>query len=222
MPVQDNPVEHAPAVVVFGFDGVLTHADTLALFVRERYAQSPGRRLLAALALPWLLLLWPFTRRLRRPLLHIALVGLNEHRYRAAAEAFAARLVRRSGHFCRGGVRALRRHQAAGDRVIVATACEHALVESLLAQLGLRGVELAASRLRPGLPGMRMALDNTAELPALAACGVTGWQRAYGEARRDLPLLKGAVEPVLVNATPKSCKRAERALGRAIERVEWF
>jgi phosphatidylglycerophosphatase C len=119
-------------------------------------------------------------------------------------------------------VRALRRHQAAGDRVIVVTACEHTLVESLLAQLGLTGVELAASRLRPCLPGMRMALDNSGKLQALAACGVTGWSRAYGDAARDLPMLEAAAEPVLVNATAKCCKRAERALGREIERVEWF
>jgi phosphatidylglycerophosphatase C len=220
---QDTATAAAPPpVVLFDFDGVLTHADTFELFVRERY--GVGRRLLVVLALPWLLLLWPFTRRLRRALVHIALLGLNERRYRMAAEAFAERLARRPGHFCRDGVRALRRHQAAGERVIVVTGCEHHLVESLLDQLGLGGVELVASRLRPGWFGLRVAHHNIGEgkLKALTAHGVPAWRRAYGDSLHDVAMLKAAAEPVLVNGTPKLCKRIERALGRPVERVAWY
>ena len=219
----DTPDAGVPPVVLFDFDGVLTHADTFGLFVRERYARSPWRRLLALLALPWLLLLWPLTRRLQRPLVHIALLGLDERRYRAAVDAFAAGLVRRPGHFCRDGVRALRRHQAAGERVIMVTGCEHTLVESLLVQLGLAGVELVASRLRPGALGLRVAHHNVGagKLKALTAHGVPAWRRAYGDSLHDLHMLRAAAEPVLVNGTPKLCKRMERALGRTIERVAW-
>ncbi|MEI7035652.1 HAD-IB family phosphatase [Fulvimonas yonginensis] len=221
---QDTLDAGAPPVVLFDFDGVLTHADTYELFVRERYARSPGRKLLALLALPWLLLMWPLTRRLRRALVHIALLGLDESGYRAAVEAFAAQLVRRPGHFCRDGVRALRRHQAAGERVIVVTGCEHTLVESLLAQLGLREVELVASRLKPGPLGLRLAHHNigAGKLKALAAHGVPAWRRAYGDSLHDLPMLEAAAEPVLVNGTPKLCKRIEQALGRPVERVAWY
>jgi len=220
---QDTAAAGAPPVVLFDFDGVLTHADTYELFIRERYARSIPRKLLALLALPLLLLLWPLTRRLRRPLVHIALLGLDEKRYRTVVDAFAAELVRRPGHFCRDGVRALRRHQAAGERVIVVTGCEHTLVESLMAQLGLGGVELVASRLRPGPFGLRLAHHNigAGKLKALAAHGVPAWQRAYGDSLHDLHMLKAAAEPVLVNGTPKLCKRIERALGRSIERVAW-
>ena len=219
---QDIPAG-VPPVVLFDFDGVLTHADTFELFVRERYARAPLRKLLALLALPWLVLLWPLTRRLKRPLVHIALLGLDEKRDRAVVDAFAAELVRRPGHFCRDGVRALRRHQAAGERVIVVTGCEHTLVESLLAQLGLAGVELVASRLRPGLLGLRVAHHNigAGKLKALAAHGVPSWRRAYGDSLHDLHMLKAAAEPVLVNGTPKLCKRIEQALGRPLERVAW-
>jgi phosphatidylglycerophosphatase C len=220
----DSSIRGVPPVVLFDFDGVLTHADTFELFVRERYARAIWRKLLALLALPWLLLLWPLTRRLQRPLVHIALLGLVVRRYRAVAEAFAAQLARRPGHFCRDGVRALRRHQAAGERVIVVTGCEHTVVESLLTQLGLAGVELVASRLKPGPFGLRVAHHNVGagKLKALTAHGVPAWQRAYGDSLHDLHMLKAAAEPVLVNGTPKLCKRIERALGRAIERVEWF
>ncbi|HET6804551.1 MAG TPA: haloacid dehalogenase-like hydrolase [Frateuria sp.] len=220
---QEIAAAGVPPVVLFDFDGVLTHADTYELFIRERYARSVGRQLLALLALPWLMLLWPLTRRLRRPLVHIALLGLDERRYRAAVDAFAAELVRRPGHFCRDGVRALRRHQAAGERVIVVTGCEHTLVESLLVQLGLTGVELVASRVKPGPFGLRLAHHNigAGKLKALTTHGVPAWQRAYGDSLHDLHMLKAAVEPVLVNGTPKLCKRIERALGRPLERVAW-
>lgn len=218
---QDIPAGAVP-VVLFEFDGVLTHADTFALFVRERY-RNPWRKLLALLALPWLLLLWPLTRRLRRSLVRVALLGLDERRYRSAAESFAAQLARRPGHVCRDGVRALRRHQAAGERVILVTGCEHTLVESLLAQLGLKNVELVASRLLPGWLGMRLAHRNVAaaKLQALAAHGVPAWRRVYGVSLDDVPMLKAAAEPVLVNGDPKLCKRIERALGRAVERADW-
>jgi phosphatidylglycerophosphatase C len=221
---QDTSAAGGPPVVLFDFDGVLTHADTFELFVRERYARSSWRQLLALLALPWLILLWPLTRRLRRPLVHIALQGMDEQRYRAAVEAFATRLARTPGHFCRDGVRALRRHQAAGARVIVVTGCEHALVESLLGQLGLTGVELVASRLAPRLLGMRIAHHciGTGKLQALATHGVPSWQRAYGDSMHDVPMLKAAAEPVLVNGSPELCRRVERALGRPVERVAWF
>lgn len=220
---QDTQAAGVPPIVLFDFDGVLTHADTYELFVRERYARSAWRQLLALLALPGLLVLWPLTRRLRHPLVHIALMGLDEKRYRAVADAFAAELVRRPGHFCRDGVRALRRHQAAGERVIVVTGCEHTLVESLLAQLGLSGVELVASRLRPGPFGLRLAHHNigAGKLKALTAHGVPAWQRAYGDSLHDLHMLKAAAEPVLVNGSPKLCKRIEQALGRPVERVAW-
>jgi phosphatidylglycerophosphatase C len=35
-------------------------------------------------------------------------------------------------------------------------------------------------------------------------------------------MLKAAAEPVLVNGTPKLCKRIEQALGRSVERVAWY
>lgn len=220
---QETEAAVVPAVVLFDFDGVLTHADTFELFVRERYDRAPWRKLLALLALPWLVLSWPLTRRLRLSLVHIALLGVGQARYRAAVDDFAARLVRRPGHFCRDGIRALRRHQATGERVIIVTGCEHTLVESLLGQLGLGEVELVASQLKPGPLGLRVARHTigAGKLAALGVHGVPAWRRAYGDSLHDLHMLKAAAEPVLVNGNPKLCKRVEQALGRPVERVAW-
>jgi phosphatidylglycerophosphatase C len=214
-----------PRVVLFDFYGVLMHGDAFYLFMRERYRRSWWRPLLALLSTPLLLLQLPFSRRLpARVLVRIALLGLGERHYQAAANAFAASLARRPRQFCRDGLQALRRHQAQGDRVIVVTGCEHTLVSGVLQQLGLTDLEILASQLRTGWFGMRPLRHNVGrrKVQALAGHGVTAWQVAYGDSIFDVAMLKPATEAVLVNGTPALCKKVEKALGRAITRVEWF
>jgi len=212
-------------VVLFDFDGVLIHADSFGLFMRDRYKHSLLRKLLVLPTVPWLLLglmvswRWPV-----RTLVHIGLLGVSEPRYIAAAKAFAAQLVRRPKLFCRDGLLALRRHQAAGDRVVVVTGCEHTLVSSILRELGLTDIEVLASQLRPSSLGMRVKSHNVGKrkLQALSSHGLQAWRVAYSDSSHDIPMLKPAAEAVLVNGTPKLCKKIEKALGRSVKRVEWF
>lgn len=214
-----------PRTVLFDFDGVLMHGDAFGLFVRHRYARSMGRKLLVLMALPWLLVTLPFSpKRTMRTLVHIGLLGLDEHRYRATVEAFASHLARKPRQFCRDGLRTLRQHQAAGDRVVVVTGCEHTLVCRLLAELGLSGIEVVASQLRPGWLGMRISHHNVGarKVQRLAAQGIDAWHLAYSDSHVDAPMLRIATEAVLVNGTPKVCKKVELALGRSARRVDWY
>jgi phosphatidylglycerophosphatase C len=204
---------------------VLFQGDSFRQFIRERYARSPLRKLLALTTLPWLLVAWPISWRLAvRTLVHVGLLGVGERRYAAEARAFAAALVRRPKQFYRDGLHALRRHQAAGDRVIVVTGCERTVVQGILDELGLEGLEVLASEFRPGLLGMRVKFHNVGrrKLEKLTAHGVGAWHLAYSDSLADIPVLKGAAEAVLVNGTPKACKRLEKVLGRTVTRVEWF
>jgi len=221
-PVIDAAVSR---VVLFDFDGVLIHGDAFGLFMRDRYRHSLLRKLLVLPTLPWLLLGWPVSWRIPvRTLVHICLLGVSEVRYKAAARQFAAQLVRRPKLFCRDGLLVLRRHQAAGDRVIVVTGCEHALVTGVLDELGLTGLEVLASQLRPGALGMRVKLHNVGKrkLQTLGAHGLHAWRLAYSDSAQDVPMLKPAAEAVLVNGTPKLCMKIEKALGRSVTRVDWF
>ena len=214
----------AQRVVLFDFDGVLLHGDAFELFVRSRYRRSWLRKLLALPCLPWLLLMLPFSRHLAaRTLVHVAWFGTGEKSYRAQAQAFAVELVRHSRRFNRDALRQLRRHQQAGDRVIVVTGCEQALVGGILEQLGLGNVELLASRLRATAVGMRTGFHNVGanKLKALAEHGVRAWRVAYTDSLMDVPMLKPAAEPVLVNGSPRLCKKMDAALGRVVGRVEW-
>jgi phosphatidylglycerophosphatase C len=225
--VPDDAVPAAavgPRTVLFDLDGVITVADSFGLFMRERYA-GLGRKLLLVPALPWLALVWLFSWRTTvRTLVHVGLLGLDEPRYREAARDFASRLVRRPRQFQRDALLVLRRHQADGDRVIVVTGCEHTVARGLLDELGLPEVELVASELKPGWFGMRVKRHNVGRRKpqSLAEAGIARWQRAYGDSALDIPMLKAADEPVLVNASPKLCKQVEKALGRTVERVAWY
>ena len=215
----------ATRTVLFDFDGVLIHGDAFSLFLRDCYQRSLLRKLAGVLALPWIALVLPFSRKqAARSLVHVGLLGFSERRYQAAAQAFAGSLVRRPRQFSRDGLHALRRHQAEGDRVIVVTGCEHVLVSEILDQLGLAGVEVLASQLRPGILGMRVKLHNIGRRKTiqLASLGVKEWQVAYSDSLVDVPMLKPAAEAVLVNGTPRLCMKMEKALGRTITRVDWF
>jgi phosphatidylglycerophosphatase C len=222
--MEQGPAATAQRVVLFDFDGVLIRGDTFAMFMRERYARVRWRKALVLALSPWFLLTLPFSRRrVLRSLVHLGLLGLDEARYRDLAQAFAVALVRQPGRFRREGLNALRRHQAAGDRVVIVTGCEAALVHGVLTELGVGDVEVLASRLRAGRLGMRAGWHNVGrrKVELLARNGIGAWQVAYSDSSRDLPMLAPAGEAVLVNATPNLCKRMEKALGRSVTRVEW-
>lgn len=222
--MEQGAMETAQRVVLFDFDGVLIRGDTFGMFMRDRYARARWRKGLVLLLSPWFLLVLPFSRRrVLRSLVHLGLLGLDEARYRELAQAFAVALVRQPGHFCREGLSALRRHQAAGDRIVIVTGCEESLVRGLLAELGVTDVEVLASRLRANRFGMRSDWHNVGrrKVELLARHGIEAWQVAYSDSSQDLPMLALAGEAVLVNATPKLCKRVEKALGRSVTRVEW-
>lgn len=212
-------------VVLFDFDGVLVRGDTFAMFMRDHYARARWRKGLVLLLSPWFLLVLPFShRRVLRSIVHLGLLGLNEARYRKLAQAFATTLVRQPGHFCREGLTVLRRHQAAGDRIVIVTGCEESLARSVLAELGVTDVEVLASRLRSGRLGMRSEWHNIGrrKVEMLARHGIEACHVAYSDSNQDLPMLALAAEAVLVNSTPKLCKRVEKALARSITRAQWY
>ena len=94
----------------------------------------------------------------------------------------------------------------------------------MLSQLGLSDLEIVASQLRPSWIGMRLLRHNVGarKVKSLAQYGVTAWQLAYSDSLQDAPMLKPADEAVLVNGTPRLCKKVEKALGRAVTRVAWY
>lgn len=223
--MEQGKVDAARRIVLFDFDGVLVRGDTFAMFMRDHYARARWRKALVLLLCPWFLLALPFSRRrVLRSVVHLGLLGLNEARYRKLVQAFATTLVRQPGRFCREGLAVLRRHQAAGDRIVIVTGCEESLARGVLAELGLPDVEVLASRLRARRLGMRSEWHNVGyrKVELLAQHGIESCHVAYSDSNQDLPMLALAAEAVLVNATPKLCKRVEKALARSVTRAQWY
>jgi phosphatidylglycerophosphatase C len=217
--------EAASRIVLFDFDGVLFQGDSFSMFMRDRYKQSFWRKVLALLTMPWWLICGLFSRWwAARALVHVALFGMGQKRYQQLAEAYADQLVRRPRQFYRDGLQALRKHVADGDQVFVVTGCEQVLAARLLSQLGLSEVGVIGSQIKPGWSGMRIKVHNVGrrKVQSLAASGIRGWRMAYGDSMLDVAMLKQAREAVLVNGTPKLCKRVEKAMGRSVTRVAWY
>ncbi|WP_250624819.1 haloacid dehalogenase-like hydrolase [Pinirhizobacter soli] len=221
----ETPLEDGARVVLFDFDGVLIRGDSFTLFMRARYKRSFGRKLLALVTSPVWLLLAIFSRKAAAHfLVRLALLFVGPARYEQMATAFGVELARTPRLFPRDGIAALRRHLHAGERVMVVTACEETLARAILDELGLAGVPVLASTFRPGWLGMRVRRHNIGarKLASLAEIGLARWDVAYSDSWRDIPMLRPATEPMMVNATPRTCKRVEKALGRAVGRVAWY
>jgi Phosphoserine phosphatase len=227
----EAPVASADArrVVLFDFDGVIVRHQTLELFFRERLAGFGRWRLL--LGLPWLPLV-PFmrgsaagTRMLGRVFLRIVTFGRSEASYKRLLLAFGRAYARRPGVFVRDGVATLRRHVEAGDRVIIVTGNDGTLVQAILDEVNLQGVELIGSKVRGGLFGVhfvRHVVDGM-KVRAVEREGIARpWAIAYGDSTSDLAMLKAAEAAKLVNPSPKTLKKMRKPLGEKLEVLGWY
>ncbi|MEW2145914.1 haloacid dehalogenase-like hydrolase [Micromonospora vinacea] len=171
----------AAGTVIVDFDGVLLRGDAFGLFLRR--TAFAGARLPLAVVL--LVLLAPiavvpaFRPWAARWVSRIGLMGRDADELRTELERFGAALGEEPGRVIGAGLRMIRTHLAAGDRVIVVTACEHTLARTVLDATGLAGVELVASRIH----GPRLIVHNhgATKMVQLAARGVTppwGWPTA--------------------------------------------
>ncbi|TCV92059.1 phosphatidylglycerophosphatase C [Luteibacter rhizovicinus] len=221
-------VADAQRVVLFDFDGVIVRHQTLELFIRERIARGRWRLLTVLPLIPFVPLLLPSpagNRFLARVFLRVATFGRSEAVYRRRAAEFGRTYARRPGVFLRDAVATMRRHVDAGDRVVIVTGNDPTLIEAILDEVRLSGVELLTSRTRGGLFGMRMTFHNVgkAKVAALKSAGVPlPAAIAYSDSLSDVPLLRAAETAFIVNPTPKLARKAAKAVGKSLEVVHWF
>lgn len=224
-----NPdVPPALPVAVFDMDGVLIHGDAFGSFVRHRLRRSPAHLAAVAGAWPWLAgpILLRRTRRVGlRELLRIALAGLDDVGYDRAVQTFGAELATRTDRVVHQAVTEVRALQDAGHLVIVATACEERLARAYLDGIGLADVAVVGSLMEFSRLGMRLERHNhgVEKIAALAEIGIVApWAAAYTDALSDLPILRGAQRPVLVNPDGWLRDRVTRSLGQRAQEVDWL
>ncbi|ROP42896.1 haloacid dehalogenase-like hydrolase [Pseudokineococcus lusitanus] len=212
------------AVVVFDLDGTLLSGDAFALFLVHLLRRPPARAAVAVVTAPvWLpaFLLTPTRLAAERYLVWWAAVGMDDETFTARAARVAAdHAGPLSGRATPAVIARLREHQGRGDRVVVATGCASPLAEHVCVALGLDDVEVVAStltRTRWGLP-RAVPARGEGKLRALASAGVTlPVDHAYSDSPTDLPLLRAARVPHVVDASPRHLRRLRRALGPDVD-----
>lgn len=196
-------------VAVFDLDGTLLRGDSFSRFGRQLVFRGSFRTAATLLAAPLLgpLLLLPPTRRLAATgFLWLATAGLSTEHFITLAQRFAeGHAGEASGNRIAVALERLRAHQAAGDRVIIATACAEPLAVAICRELALGEVEIVAAQLRPGRSGMRpvRGCRGVEKVHRLRAAGIrVPVEYAYTDSAVDIPLLLAARHRYLVAPTP--------------------
>lgn len=223
--------EYAPApsqTAVFDLDGTLLAGDSTAAWLRTLLLSSGRRFLAAAAVLPVCLLLiyFPFSRRIgASTLLWIATFGYDQQALADSIESFAGNFEagRVSLRWREDGLRAMQRHTAAGDRVVVVTAAPALLARRLLApwsDIAVLGSTLG--RWQGGWVEARQCRGRE-KCRALEASGYgVVWKYAYTDSHDDIPLLAGAEHGFVVNARPAVISRLQAFGLSRVARLRWI
>lgn len=215
--------------VVFDLDGTLVAGDSFSRFIRILVLRHPARRAAALISAPgWVpaLLFGPTRVHAERFLIWLSALGMDDRAFATAARQFAARHAGPvSGRVADAGLDRVREHLDRGDRVIVATGCAAPLAQELCTVIGLGGVEVVAStvtRRRWGPPVAVTPARGEGKLRALQAAGVRlPVDHAYSDSVVDLPLLRNARTPHVVDPTRRNSRRLRRALGDDVDVLRW-
>ncbi|WP_448624734.1 haloacid dehalogenase-like hydrolase [Geodermatophilus sp. URMC 64] len=213
-----------PPTVVFDLDKVLLGGDASTLFLHGRLRRAPVRLLPLLLAAP-LLLPGSAVPQLRplaaRAMTRLAVGGRAESDVEAVAEAYGEALIGKPEAAVADAIACVRRHQAEGDRVVVATGCEEVLARGFLRAIGLGELDVVGSTGSVRPPRVRRAMGEE-KVRMLTERGYPPpWRAVYSDSTSDVPLFAGTPRPVLVNAGEKDARKVERLLGRRPETVTW-
>jgi phosphatidylglycerophosphatase C len=219
-----GPASSPSGTVVFDLDKVLLGGDASTLFLHGRLRQSRARTLALVLAAPLLLpgAAVPQLRPLAaRVMTRLSVGGSPATDVEDVAEAYRAALQVKPEAAIADAIACVRRHQAAGERVVVATGCEEILARGFLTAIGLGELEVVGSigSYRP--PRVRRAMGEGKVAMLIERGHPPPWPVVYSDAASDIPLFAGAQRPVLVNGDEKDAEKITRTLGRRPETVTW-
>jgi phosphatidylglycerophosphatase C len=213
-------------LVVFDFDHTLYDGDSGAHLVAWLVKRAWWRRALAALAAPLLLpmMAWlPTRRRGISGFLWIGTVGdaraidaLIDAYVAADAAAIRARLLPKA-------LEVLHRHRGAGDRVLVATGAPPELARAILDFVAHQDLPIVGSLVERFLGGYVTAEHSHArnKMRMIWDRGYDQVAGAYSDSAADLPLLKAARKPVVVNPKPSRVAMFRRVLPEGTPILNW-
>jgi phosphatidylglycerophosphatase C len=196
-------------IAIFDLDGTITRRDTLVPFLLGWLKQQGVGAVRVAGALP-ALLAYVFHRdrgKLKQSLVRIAMRGAPRAEVDRWAAEFARETTRIRLHD--SAVRAIAKHKAAGDRLILMSASVDLYVPRIGEALGFHetictgvrwnGATLDGHLTTENCRGEEKARQLRAIQSRFPSCAIS----AYGNALSDVPHLKLAEHGVFVNAPPR-------------------
>ena len=225
--MQVPPPADAP-LVVFDFDHTLYDGDSGGDLVQWLLRRNLLRSLAAILASPVLLPLLAFLPTRRRGVsgyLWLGTFGLRDYRdLNALIRRYVAEreiILRRA--LLPVALQVLGRHLDEGDRVVIATGAPPALAHAILAFVARDDVPVVGSHEAPRWGGL-VTVDhchNENKLRCLARHGYGDITIAYSDSSADLPLLRAARRPVVVNPKPSRVEMFKRVLPAGTPILNW-
>ena len=216
-------------LVVFDFDHTLYDGDSGGDLIRWLIRRSGWRTAFAAVASPLLapMIGWmPTRRRGIAGFLWIGTLGLNKRRelddlidvyVEKNAPALRARLLPTA-------LKALHRHLEAKDCVLIATGAPPELARAILAFVAHENVPVIGTTTarKFGAVIARHHCHAEEKVRMIRAAGYRGpITKAYSDSTADLPLLRAAAEPVVVNPKARSVARFARELPAGTPILNW-
>ena len=223
-----TPRPDAP-LVVFDFDHTLYDGDSGSHLFKWLLQRNPLRAAAATLATPVLgpMVAWLPTRRWGiSGYVWLATVGLHRRRdldllidqyVGRHADSLRARLLPIA-------LDVLHHHLVAGDRVLIATGAPPELAREILRFVAHENVPVIGSKVGPRL-GAVMAIRHChaeEKVRMIREAGYTGHiASAYSDSSVDLPLLRAAKAPVVVNPKPDAIALFRRELPAGTPILNW-
>jgi len=207
-----QPANDAP-LIVFDFDHTLYEGDSGSDFFYWLLQRNIWRKGLALfitpLVAPWVAYL-PTRRRALNVYIWIATAALaKKNPLNALIESYVqqheAQIRQR---LLAPALAVFEQHRRKGEHVIVATGAPPQLAHAILALVGQTGFPLLGSQLVPSCGAMRLSrhCHHEEKMRMLRESGYADIAMAYSDSHADLPLLKAARKPVVVN--PKASREA--------------
>lgn len=218
-----------PPWVVFDFDHTLYDGDSggdLVLWLLKRSWIRALAAILASIVLLPMLASIATRRRGISGYLWLGTFGLRDYH---DLNALIRRYVQARSRYLKKAllpiaIGVLERHRAAGDRVVIATGAPPELAHAILAFVAHEDVPVVGSHEAPRLGGL-VTVDHCHgenKLRCLAREGYAGpIGIAYSDSSVDLPLLKAAIHPVVVNPKASSIAMFKRELPAGTAFINW-
>ncbi|SEK41791.1 phosphatidylglycerophosphatase C [Pseudoxanthomonas sp. GM95] len=222
-----TPAADAP-VVVFDFDHTLYDGDSgshlFAWLIKRSWIRTAAAVLLTPLLGPLVAML-PTRRRGISGYVWIATFGLHRRRDLDALidQYVAANKDEMRTRLLPLALDVFTAHRAAGDRVVVATGAPPELAREILSFVAHQDVPVIGTLVGPkfGAVAARRHCHHEEKMRMLREQGYGDIAVAYSDSTADLPLLKAAARPVVVN--PKADKEAlfQRVLPAGTPILNW-